>query len=150
MLEVTVADGAGGVLSCTFFNQAWRERDLRVGRWGLFAGKVTEFRGKRQLNGPEYVLLGEESSDNEIEEFAGALIPIYPAAAAVPTWMNVPAFNITPPPTYVPNACANEQASAGVRKSPTTPRIPETPIFSRCSRAGMSIDYARRRTCSSS
>src|SRR2546423_9824152 len=43
-----------------------------------------------------------------------------------------------PPPTYVPNACANEQANAGVRKSPTTPRIPETPIFSRCSRRGMS------------
>src|SRR6185369_2436335 len=42
-----------------------------------------------------------------------------------------------PPPTYVPNACANEHASAGVRKSPTTPRIPETPIFSRCSRRGM-------------
>src|SRR5713226_6800047 len=43
-----------------------------------------------------------------------------------------------PPPTYVPNACAKEQASAGVRNSPTTPRIPETPIFSRCSRRGMS------------
>src|ERR1700730_7037377 len=42
-----------------------------------------------------------------------------------------------PPPTYVPNACANEHASAGVRKSPTTPRIPETPIFSKCSRRGM-------------
>src|SRR5436190_13237693 len=42
-----------------------------------------------------------------------------------------------PPPTYVPNACANEHASAGVRKSPTTPRIPETPIFSRCSRLGI-------------
>ena len=57
LLEVTVGDGAGGVLGLTFFNQAWRQRDLRPGRWGLFAGKVTEFRGKRQLNGPDYVLL---------------------------------------------------------------------------------------------
>ncbi|NES14024.1 MULTISPECIES: ATP-dependent DNA helicase RecG [Micromonospora] len=93
LLEVTVGDGSGGVLTLTFFgNQAWRERDLRPGRWGLFAGKVTEFRGKRQLNGPEYVLLGEggdgeAAANEEVEEFAGALIPVYPAAAAVPTWV---------------------------------------------------------------
>ena len=37
--------------------QVWRERDLRPGRWGMFAGTVTEFRGKRQLNCPDYVLL---------------------------------------------------------------------------------------------
>ena len=62
LLEVTVGDGSGGALTLTFFgNQAWRERELRPGRWGLFAGKVTEFRGKRQLNGPEYVLLGERT-----------------------------------------------------------------------------------------
>lgn len=94
LLEVTVEDGSGGTLTLTFFgNQAWRERELRPGRWGLFAGKVTEFRGKRQLNGPEYVLLGDGAADGEaaaseeIEEFAGALIPVYPAAAAVPTWV---------------------------------------------------------------
>jgi ATP-dependent DNA helicase RecG len=62
------------------------ERDLKPGRWGLFAGKVTEFRGKRQLNGPAYVIIDGQDED-EIEEFAGALIPVYPAAAAVPTWV---------------------------------------------------------------
>jgi ATP-dependent DNA helicase RecG len=90
LLEATVGDDTGGVLTCTFFNQAWRERDLRPGRWGLFAGKVTEFRGKRQLNGPDYMLLGDvdgSEAAEEIEEFAGALIPVYPAAAAVPTWV---------------------------------------------------------------
>ncbi|TCB96137.1 ATP-dependent DNA helicase RecG [Micromonospora zingiberis] len=93
LLEVTVGDGSGGTLTLTFFgNQAWRERELRPGRWGLFAGKVTDFRGKRQLNGPEYVLLGEQTdgeaaASEQIEEFAGALIPVYPAAAAVPTWV---------------------------------------------------------------
>src|SRR5580700_2164732 len=39
-----------------------------------------------------------------------------------------------PAPTYVPKAWAKAQARPGVRKSPTTPRIPDTPIFSRCSR----------------
>jgi ATP-dependent DNA helicase RecG len=91
MLEVTIGDGSGATLTCTFFNQAWRERDLRTGRWGLFAGKVTDFRGKRQLNGPAYQLLRADATQDEaaeeIEEFAGALIPVYPAAQAVPTWV---------------------------------------------------------------
>ena len=64
MLEVTIGDGAGATLTCTFFNQAWRERDLRRGRWGLFAGKVTEFRGKRQLNGPAYHLLRADATQD--------------------------------------------------------------------------------------
>ncbi|WP_203858423.1 ATP-dependent DNA helicase RecG [Plantactinospora mayteni] len=119
LLEVTVGDGSGGVLTLTFFgNQAWRERDLKPGRWGMFAGKVTEFRGKRQLNGPEYVLLGDGSGDGEpgsgggeaseeIEEFAGALIPVYPAAAAVPTWViarcvRVVVDTVTPPEDPLP------------------------------------------------
>ncbi|MDW5324063.1 ATP-dependent DNA helicase RecG [Plantactinospora sp. KLBMP9567] len=120
LLEVTVGDGSGGVLTLTFFgNQAWRERDLKPGRWGMFAGKVTEFRGKRQLNGPEYVLLGDGSGSGdgepgtggevgeEIEEFAGALIPVYPAAAAVPTWViarcvRVVLDTVTPPEDPLP------------------------------------------------
>ncbi len=91
MLEITIGDGSGATLTCTFFNQAWRERELRRGRWGLFAGKITDFRGKRQLNGPAYQLLRADATQDEaaeeIEEFAGALIPVYPAAQAVPTWV---------------------------------------------------------------
>jgi ATP-dependent DNA helicase RecG len=107
LLEVTVGDGTGGVLGLTFFNQAWRERDLKPGRWGLFAGKVTEFRGKRQLNGPDYVIL-DDRDDGEIEEFAGALIPVYPAAAAVPTWVIARCVRVVldtfePPPDPLPS-----------------------------------------------
>jgi ATP-dependent DNA helicase RecG len=107
MLEVTVGDDSGGILGLTFFNQAWRERDLKPGRWGLFAGKVTEFRGRRQLNGPDYVIL-DDREDGEIEEFAGALIPVYPAAAAVPTWVIAKCVrtvleHFTPPPDPLPS-----------------------------------------------
>jgi ATP-dependent DNA helicase RecG len=110
MLEVTVGDGAGGVLGLTYFGrrQVWREKDLRPGRWGLFAGKVTEFRGKRQLNSAEYVLLADEGeATEEIEEFAGALIPVYPAAAKVPTWtiarcVRVVLDTVTPPEDPLP------------------------------------------------
>ena len=108
LLEATVGDDSGGLLTLTFFNQAWRERDLKPGRWGLFAGKVTEFRGQRQLNGPDYQLLGEEDGAEEIEEFAGALIPVYPAAAAVPTWViarcvRVALDTFQPPPDPLPD-----------------------------------------------
>ncbi len=87
LLEVIVGDGLGGQLTLTFFNQQWRERDLRPGTWGLFAGKVTEFRGKRQLNGPEYILLDGADWNEEMESFAGAFIPVYPSAAKVATWV---------------------------------------------------------------
>ncbi|SCL51328.1 ATP-dependent DNA helicase RecG [Micromonospora yangpuensis] len=125
LLEVTVGDSTGGTLTLTFFgNQAWRERELRPGRWGLFAGKVTEFRGRRQLNGPEYVLLGEATdgeaaANEEIEEFAGALIPVYPAAAAVPTWViarcvRVVLDTFTPPDDPLPATLRASRSLVGI------------------------------------
>ncbi|QSB06959.1 ATP-dependent DNA helicase RecG [Natronoglycomyces albus] len=89
LLEVTVADDAGHTLTLTFFNQPWQARKLTPGRWGLFAGRVSEFRGRRQLNSPDCRLLAtdEDPDDSEaIEEFAGALIPVYSASAKVPSW----------------------------------------------------------------
>lgn len=59
LLEVVVGDGQHK-LSLVFFNQRWRERDLAVGRWGLFAGKVSRFGRTRQLSNPDYQLLGEQ------------------------------------------------------------------------------------------
>ncbi|MDR7273289.1 ATP-dependent DNA helicase RecG [Catenuloplanes atrovinosus] len=112
LLEVLVGDDTGNTISLTFFSQAWRQRDLRPGRWGMFAGKVTEFRGKRQLNGPEYMLFDEES-EVEIDDFAGAFIPVYPAAAAVPTWTVAKAVDvvlgvITMPEDPLPSAVRAE------------------------------------------
>ncbi|GAB4047650.1 ATP-dependent DNA helicase RecG [Catellatospora paridis] len=118
MLEVVVGDGAGGQLVLTYFQQAWRERDLRPGRWGLFAGKVSDFRGRRQLNSPEYVLLDQGAADGEVaaevEEFAGAMIPVYPAAAAVPTWViarcvRVVLDTVTMPPDATPSRIRAER-----------------------------------------
>jgi ATP-dependent DNA helicase RecG len=87
LLEVVVTDGRGR-LTLTFFNQAWRERQLRPGRRGLFSGKVGEFRGDRQLAHPEYVLLpdGDDVDVEAAAAFANALIPVYPATSAMPSW----------------------------------------------------------------
>ncbi|WP_250027314.1 ATP-dependent DNA helicase RecG [Paractinoplanes maris] len=91
ILELILGDDSGATLTCTFFGQAWRERELKRGRWGLFAGKVSDFRGKLQLVSPSYQLLSVDATQDEaaeeIEEFAGALIPVYPASQAVPTWV---------------------------------------------------------------
>ncbi|ABD12959.1 ATP-dependent DNA helicase RecG [Frankia casuarinae] len=87
MVRVTVTDGRHS-LSLTFFNQSWRERDLRPGTTALFAGKVDEFRGQRQLTNPEVQLLEPEESGEAVSgaPFANALVPIYPASAKVPSW----------------------------------------------------------------
>lgn len=86
ILDVVVTDGTGS-LSLTFFNQAWRERDLKVGMTGLFAGTVGSFKGKRQLTHPDYEILPDnENADSAVGEFAGALLPVYPASASLPSW----------------------------------------------------------------
>ncbi|THV42919.1 ATP-dependent DNA helicase RecG [Glycomyces buryatensis] len=88
LLEVVVADEAGRTLALTYFNQAWRAKELKVGRWGLFAGRVGQFRGRLQLNSPQSRMLAGDGVDeaDAVEEFAGALIPVYPATADLPTW----------------------------------------------------------------
>ena len=86
ILEVVVTDGTAK-LSLTFFNQAWREKELKVGRQGLFAGKVGVFNGKRQLAHPDYELIPDGSDvDSAVEGFAGKYLPMYPASAKLPSW----------------------------------------------------------------
>ncbi|GGM40578.1 ATP-dependent DNA helicase RecG [Longimycelium tulufanense] len=85
ILEVRITDGYRR-LTCTFFNQSWRERELLPGRTGLFAGKVTAYRRQLQLAHPEYQLLDGDADSETVEEFANALIPVYPAAQGLPSW----------------------------------------------------------------
>jgi ATP-dependent DNA helicase RecG len=86
LLEVIVTDGTAK-LSLTFFNQAWREKDLRVGRQGLFAGKVGIFNQKRQLSHPDYEMIADGGDvDGAVEGFAGKFLPLYPSSAKLPSW----------------------------------------------------------------
>ncbi|HEY2791170.1 MAG TPA: ATP-dependent DNA helicase RecG [Micromonosporaceae bacterium] len=120
MLEATVHDGSGGVLTLTYFGrrQVWRERDLVPGRWGMFAGTVSEFRGRRQLNSPEYVML-DDPGESAIEEFAGALIPVYPATAKLPTWtiarcVRVVLDTFVPPADPLPGSLRSDRKLMGI------------------------------------
>ena len=86
ILEVIVTDGSAK-MSLTFFNQAWREKELRVGRQGLFAGKVGVFNGKRQLAHPDYEMVPDGSDvDSAVADFAGKFLPVYPASSKLPSW----------------------------------------------------------------
>lgn len=86
ILEVVVSDGRAKLI-LTFFNQAWRTKELREGREGLFAGKVGLFKGKRQLAHPDYLLIPEgENKEEAISDFAGKFLPVYPATRKLPSW----------------------------------------------------------------
>jgi len=85
LFEVALTDGTG-VLWLTFFNQQWRQKDLWLGRRGLFAGKVGVFNRKRQLNNPDYEMLSDDADTGEGKVVAGGLIPVYPASVALRTW----------------------------------------------------------------
>ncbi|WP_025273889.1 ATP-dependent DNA helicase RecG [Haloglycomyces albus] len=87
ILEVVVSDSHGNTLTLTFFNQPWRAKELEIGKWGLFAGEVSSFRGRLQLAAPEAHMLKDPDDTTEVDEFAGALIPVYSTTAKVPTWI---------------------------------------------------------------
>ncbi|TKV61179.1 ATP-dependent DNA helicase RecG [Nakamurella flava] len=97
--RITVADGKGRRLTCTFFNQrGWKHR-LPVGTEAMFSGKVSEFRGERQISTPSVAVIGRsdeatpdgadgrgagsDAVTEAIEEFAGGLAPVYPLAEGV-------------------------------------------------------------------
>ncbi|WIB61977.1 ATP-dependent DNA helicase RecG [Curtobacterium sp. MCLR17_007] len=92
ILEAKIGDGKG-LLTLTFFNQGWRTKDLVVGARGIFAGKVGDYRGARQLAHPDYELFDADdpraTADPESDEairFSRQPIPIYPATASLSSW----------------------------------------------------------------
>jgi ATP-dependent DNA helicase RecG len=122
LVEVVIGDASGGQLSCTFFNQAWRKNQLTLGRWGLFAGKVGRFKGKLQLTNPVCVLLDAEDGEEAVEEFAGAIIPIYSATSKLPTWkiatsVRVALDVLTPPEDPLPATIRATRRLVGIDRA---------------------------------
>ena len=70
LVELDIDDGTGR-LRVTFFNQAWRAKQLPVGTEALFFGKLDTYRGKRQLTNPVVDLVGNRT---------GRIVPIYPTS----------------------------------------------------------------------
>ncbi len=85
ILEVKISDGKG-ILTLTFFNQAWRANELKPGVRGIFAGKVGDYRGTLQLAHPDYELFEAETDPLAAKAWAELPIPIYPATSTVASW----------------------------------------------------------------
>jgi len=85
ILEVRITDGEAK-MSLSFFNQGWRQKDLKPGMRGLFAGKTSLFNNNIQLAHPDYELFPDELSDEAAKAWADLPIPIYPASSSATTW----------------------------------------------------------------
>lgn len=85
--EVVIGDGHGTV-KLTFFGQPWRQKDLQVGRRGIFSGKVGEFQGQKQFAHPDYAMFDEDdaAAPASAEAWQSKPIPIYPATSAMTSW----------------------------------------------------------------
>lgn len=79
--QVEISDGPD-TLQLTFFNQRWREDELRRGTTAMFSGVVGEYRGSRQLTHPEYELFDEDSGADPTA-WANEVIPIYSATKSL-------------------------------------------------------------------
>ncbi len=97
LLEVEITDGTG-LVTLTFFNQAWRSKELHPGARGIFAGKVGAYRGGKQLSHPDYELFDDEPpTAHESKAWAETPIPIYPATAQMASWQIQKALSIVLP-----------------------------------------------------
>lgn len=101
LLEVRITDGrSGGILTLTFFNQAWRARDLKPGVRGIFAGKVSRYREGLQLAHPDYELFEADENglmDDTAAAWALQPIPIYPATSTIASWQIAKAVELVLP-----------------------------------------------------
>ncbi|MGW2730017.1 ATP-dependent DNA helicase RecG [Streptomyces sp. NPDC001494] len=85
-LEVTITDGSGRLTLVFFGNGVHKpHKELLPGTRAMFAGKVSVFNRRLQLAHPAYELLRGDSEET-VETWVGALIPIYPATAKLESW----------------------------------------------------------------
>ena len=78
MVNVNVGDGSGR-MQVVFFNQPWRERQLKEGLQIALYGKADTYRGGLQMANPIVDLIGDRT---------GRIVPIYPQSekAQLNTW----------------------------------------------------------------
>ena len=81
---VTISDGRYAI-DLVFFNlKKFQLEKLRVGESGMFSGTVSRFRGKLQLQHPEWELF-DDLGDSEQHSWVSGLVPVYPATKQVST-----------------------------------------------------------------
>jgi len=88
VFEVTVEDAAGNRIGLSFFGTGVfrADKELQQGTLAMFAGRVGSFRGRAQLNHPDFEVLPGRASSEAVEEYAARPIPIYPATKELASW----------------------------------------------------------------
>jgi ATP-dependent DNA helicase RecG len=78
LVEVVLFDGSS-YLSVTFFNQAWRAKQLPEGTQVVVFGKVERYRGRFRMTNPVVDLVGDRT---------GRIVPVYPQSerAGLSSW----------------------------------------------------------------
>ena len=78
IVTATVTDQTGNV-TLTFFNQPWREKQLKVGSEVIIFGKLDQYRGEYRMVNPVVDLIGDKT---------GKFIPVYAQSgkAGLSTW----------------------------------------------------------------
>jgi len=131
LLEVVISDGAGTV-NLTFFNQAWRQNELRVGRQGIFSGKVGEFKHQKQFAHPDYELFDDEDEARvNAEARQHQPIPIYPATSTLSSWqIHKAVAHVLPQvgdvPDPLPDGLRSEHGLGDARTALQQIHLPET------------------------
>jgi len=89
-VTATIADESGR-LSIVFFNQPWRERQLKVGSFVAVFGRLGSFNGTKQMANPTVDILGDP------DERPRPIIAVYPQSEKIdlPSWLVLKAVDET-------------------------------------------------------
>lgn len=89
-VNVTIADGSGR-LALVFFNQPWRERQLKIGAYVAVFGRLGSFNGTKQMANPTVDILGDP------DERPRPIVAVYPQSEKVdlPSWVALKAIDET-------------------------------------------------------
>ncbi len=71
--EATLADSTGKI-SCVWFNKPYLKEYLKTGSALILYGKVEEYKGRLQMNNPEFEFVGADD-DNSLN--IGRIVPVY-------------------------------------------------------------------------
>ncbi len=70
LLVAAVGDDTG-IVQVVWFNQPYLAKHIQPGREILISGRLSYFRGQRQITNPEFELVGDEPADG------GRIVPVY-------------------------------------------------------------------------
>ncbi len=83
LLVAAVGDDTG-IVQVVWFNQPYLARHIQPGREILVSGRLTFFRGQRQVTNPEFELIGDESGEPPAADArTGRIVPVYRLTSGV-------------------------------------------------------------------